>query len=69
MDTQELQDPEKLSTIWIKNLNKILNKIHIQKKPYYPRMDFIDTFINLANSMEIKKERQQTLPGVKIRID
>ena len=23
MDTQELQDPEKVSTIWVKNLNKI----------------------------------------------
>ena len=26
---------------------------HIQKKPYYPGMDYIDTFINLANNMEI----------------
>ena len=28
MDTQELQDQEKVSTIWVKNLNKILNKIN-----------------------------------------
>ena len=28
MDAQELQDPEKLSTIWVKNLNKIVNKMN-----------------------------------------
>ena len=28
MDVQELQDPEKVSTIWVKNLNKILNKMN-----------------------------------------
>ena len=28
MDAQELQDPEKISTIWVKNLNKIVNKMN-----------------------------------------
>ena len=28
MDAQELQDPEKVSTIWVKNLNKTVNKIN-----------------------------------------
>ena len=28
MDSEELQDPEKLSTIWVKNLNKALNKMN-----------------------------------------
>ena len=28
MDAQELQDSEKLSTIWVKNLNKIVNKMN-----------------------------------------
>ena len=28
MDTQELQDPGKVSTIWVKNLNKIVNKMN-----------------------------------------
>ena len=28
MDAQELQDPEKVSTIWVKVLNKIVNKIN-----------------------------------------
>ena len=28
MDAQELQDPEKISTIWVRNLNKIVNKIN-----------------------------------------
>ena len=27
MDAQELQDPEKVSAIWVKNLNKIVNKM------------------------------------------
>ena len=39
MDNQELQDSEKVSTIWVKKLNKIVNKINttkssmIDKKP------------------------------------
>ena len=28
MDAQELQDPEKVSTIWIKNLNKIVSRMN-----------------------------------------
>ena len=28
METQELQDPENVSTIWVKNLNKIVNKMN-----------------------------------------
>ena len=28
MNAQELQDPEKVSTIWVKNLNKIVNKMN-----------------------------------------
>ena len=28
MDTQELQDPENVLTIWVKNLNKTLNKMN-----------------------------------------
>ena len=31
MDAQELQDPEKISTIWVKNLNKIVNKMNNKK--------------------------------------
>ena len=27
MDAQELQDHEKASTIWVKNLNKVVNKM------------------------------------------
>ena len=27
-DAQELQDPEKVSRIWVKNLNKIVNKMN-----------------------------------------
>ena len=28
MDAQELEDPEKVFTIWVKNLNKIVNKMN-----------------------------------------
>ena len=28
MDAQELQEPEKVSTIWIKNLNETMNKMY-----------------------------------------
>ena len=28
MDVQELQDPEKVSTIWVRNLNKTVNKMN-----------------------------------------
>ena len=28
MDAQELQDPEKVSALWVKNLNKIVNKMN-----------------------------------------
>ena len=94
MDAQDLQGPEKLSTIWIKNLNKIVNKMNntvspmIGMKPkdaikldavppyqtypeelYYLKMVYTDIYINLANNMEIKKDKPQTLPGVKKRID
>ena len=31
MDAQELQDPEKVSTIWVKNLNNIVNKVNNTK--------------------------------------
>ena len=31
MDAQELQDPEKVSTIWVKNLNKTVNKMNNTK--------------------------------------
>ena len=71
MDAQELQDPEKVSTIWVKNLNRTVNKMSntesnhqtklIQKKPCYPKKDCIDIFISLANNMETKKDGQQTI--------
>ena len=94
MDAQELQDPEKVSTIWVKNLKNIVNKMNntessmtgmkpkdaikldavplnktYPKKPYYPRMDYTDIYINLVNNMETKKDEQQTLSGAKKRIE
>ena len=33
MDAQELQDPEKVSAIWVKNLNKIVNKMNNTVSP------------------------------------
>ena len=31
MDAQELQDPEKVATTWVKTLNKIVNKMNNTK--------------------------------------
>ena len=45
-----------------------LDKIY-PEETVLPEDGLIDTFINLANNMEIRKDRQQTLSGVKIRID
>ena len=28
MDAQKIQDPEKLSTVWVKNLNSIVKKMN-----------------------------------------
>ena len=39
------------------------------KKLYYPRMDYVDTFISLVNNMETKNDGQQTSFGAKTRID
>ena len=94
MDAQKLQDPEKVSTIWVKYLYKTVNKINntvspmigmkpkdaikldtvpldktYPKKPYYARIDCMDTFIKLVKNMETKKDGQQTSFGGKIRID
>ena len=94
MDAQKLQDPEKVSTIWVKNLYKTVNKINntvspmigmkpkdaikldtvpldktYPKKPYYARIDCMDTFIKLVKNMKTKKDGQQTSFGGKIRID
>ena len=99
MDAQELQEPEKVSTICVKNLNQTVNKMNnpvslmigmkpedaikldtppldktYAKEPYCPRMNCIDTFINLVNNMETnnmetKKDGQQTSFGAKILID
>ena len=33
MDAQELQDPEKVSAMWVKNLNKIVNKMNNTVSP------------------------------------
>ena len=45
-----------------------LDKIY-PEETVLPEDGLINTFINLANNMEIRKDRQQTLSGVKIRID
>ena len=42
---------------------------NIQKKPYCPRMDCIDTFVNLVNNMETKNDGQQTTFGAKLHTD
>ena len=93
MDAQQLQDPEKVSTIWVKNLNEIVNKMNktvssmIDIKPKdpiklgnvpldkkYPEEtvlyeDGLYRYLyQPRNNMETKKDEQQILFGVKIRI-
>ena len=45
-----------------------LDTVKLDKKTYYLKMVYIDIYINVASSMEIKKDRLQTLSGLKIRI-
>ena len=33
MDAQEVQDPEKVSTVWVKHLNKTVNKMNNTESP------------------------------------
>ena len=93
-DAQELHDHQKVSTTWVKNLNKIVCKMNntkssmIDMKPKdtiklgtvpldktYPEETEIPEdglhryFISLVNNTGTKKDGQQTLFGVKIRID
>ena len=73
MDAQELQDPEKVSRIWVKNLYKIVNKMNNTVSPIIgmkPKDAIkLDTFINLVNDTETKKDVKETLFGAKIHID
>ena len=85
---KKLQDPEKVSTIWDKKSNKIVNKMNNTKssmidiKPkdaikldtvplskMYPEEIVLPEDGLYRNNKEIKKDGQQTLSGVKIRID
>ena len=94
MDAQELQDHEKVSTIWVKNLNKIVNKMNntkssmIDMKPKdaikldtvpldktYPEEtvlpeDGLYRYLYQPDEQHgDQRDEQQTLSGVKIRID
>ena len=94
MDAQELQDTEKVSTIWVKNLNKIVGKMNNTKslkidmrpkdaikldtiplnKTYpeetvLPEDGLYQYFYQPSKQHGDKKDGQQTLSGVKIRID
>ena len=44
MDAQELQDPEKVSTIWIKNLNKTVNKMNNTESPIIGTGDWYEAY-------------------------
>ena len=54
MDAQELQDPEKVSIIWVKNLNKIVNKMN-KTKSLMTDMKPKDA-INLSTGQNIQKK-------------
>ena len=63
MDTQELQDPEKVSTIWVKNLNKTVNKMNntvssmIDMKP---KMDELYRYLNQPGEQRGDQKRRTT---------
>ena len=94
MDAQELQDPEKVSTIWVTNFKKIVNKMNntkssmIDMKPKdaikldtvpldktYPEEtvlpeDGLYRYLYQPDEQHgDQRDEQQTLSGVKIRID
>ena len=54
MDVQELQDPEKVSTIRVKNLNSFANKMNNKKSP----------MIDVKPKDIIKPDTQQTFVGL-----
>ena len=73
MHVQELQDPKKVSAIWVENMNSLVNKMDKTKSSMIdikPK-DAIkqDIYISQVNSMEIKKHGIQTLPGLKTHIN
>ena len=75
MHVQELQDPKKVSAIWVENMNSLVNKMDKTKssmidiKPKDAIKQDIYIYISQVNSMEIKKYGIQTLPGLKTHIN
>ena len=63
MDAQELQDPEKVSTIWVKNLNKTVNKMNntvsslIDMKP---KMDELYRYLYQPDEQRGDQKRRAT---------
>ena len=53
MDAQELQDPEKVSENWIKNLNSIVNKVNKTKSLMYDMKPKDATKLNI---LELDKQ-------------
>ena len=93
-DAQELQDPEKVSRIWVQNLNKIVNKMNntessmtgmkpkhttkletVPLNKTYPKETLLPEdrlyryLYEPGEQHGDQKDGQQTLSGVKIRID
>ena len=79
MDTQELQDPEKVSTIWVRNFAKVVNKINstislmIGMKPKdtikLHAVPLDKTYPDQPGEQHEDQKWQQTLSGVKVHID
>ena len=53
MDAQELQDPEKVSANWVKNLNSIVNKVNKTKSLMYDMKPKDATKLNI---LELDKQ-------------
>ena len=79
MDAQELQDPEKVSTSWVRNFDKNVNKINytissmIGMKPKdtikLHAVPLDKTYPDQPGEQHEDQKRQQTLSGVKVHID
>ena len=68
MDVQELQDPEKVSANWIKNLNSIVNKVNKTKSLMYDMKPKDATKLNILElDQQISwRKTYQTYPEEKV---
>ena len=60
MDVQELQHPEKVSVIWVKNLNSIVNKMNITESSMIGIKPKETTKLGIAKLGNLKNIQRKT---------